>query len=412
MSGYLALLRRRPAFARLWAAELTSLVGDWFSVVAVSIVSLASPGGSVLALATALAAHLLPQSFAAPLGGWLADRFDKRRVLIVGALVEASLTLGMAVSAARGEIALMQALLCLRSMASSAREPATGAILPRLVEPEELARANALNALTWSVSFAVGMSLGGLVTAFGAELALGIDAVTFVAAAALLRQLPVGRAVAPSGAVSAGTVLRDIADAARVAWRPELRRTIFAQAPIAFASGCGWLCLNLAGNRLPLSLGVATTVGLLQAVRGIGTGVGPLVFGADFLRGHPRLERLQSDRAADVAAVLVVLSTLVVSWAPSAGIVAAACFAWGAGSGALWVIIMTEIQERSEDATRGRMIAFSGLSFTTIMSFGALVSAVVIEAGASPLLVSVPAALLACGGWALVRHPSRTPVTA
>jgi MFS family permease len=354
----------------------------------------------------------LPQSFAAPLGGWLADRFDKRRVLLAGSVLEAALTLGMALAAARGAIVLMQVLLCARSIASSAREPATGSILPRLVEPDELARANALSAFTWSVSFAIGMSLGGFATAFGPELALAIDAGTFVVAAMMMRKLPSVRGAAVGGAITVAKVFGDIVDAARLAWRADLRRTIFAQAPIALVAGSGWMCLNLAGSSLPLAFGAATTVGILQAIRGVGTGVGPIVLGADFLSRRPRLARLVGDRAADISAGMVALSCLLVAWAPSATIVAIGSFAWGAGSGALWVIIMTEIQQRAPEATRGRMIAFSGLAFTTIMSAGALITAVVVDAGASPFVASVPAALAAMTGWGLIRHPSREVVPA
>jgi MFS family permease len=412
MTEYFSLLGRRPAFRRLWAAELVSLIGDWFSVVAVSIVSFASPGGGVLALATALAAHLLPQSFAAPFGGWLADRFDKRRVLMLGSVLEAALTIGMTLAAARGEIVLMQALLALRSIASSAREPATGSILPRLVEPDELARANALMAFTWSVSFALGMSLGGLATALGAEVALAIDAGTFVLAALLMRKLPSVRATAVGGAIAVARVFGDIVDAARAAARPALRRTVFAQAPIALVSGSAWLCLNLAGSALPIAFGAATTVGILQAIRGVGTGVGPILLSSDFVSRRPRLARIVGDRAADIAAGLVAFGALLVAWAPSSTIVAFGCFMWGAGGGALWVIIMTEIQERAPEATRGRMIAFSGLAFTITMSLGALMTAVAVDAGVAALAASAPAAVVSVMGWVLVRHPARAAVAA
>jgi len=403
MKAYVALLRRRPDFRRLWAAELVSMVGDWFSIVAVSIVSLASPGGGVLSLATALAAHLLPQAFAAPFGGWLADRLDKRSVLIGSSLLEGGLTVGMAIAAARGEVFVMQVLLCARSMASSAREPATGSALPRLVERGELAAANGLSAFTWSVAFAVGMSLGGLATALGAEVALAIDALTFFVAVMILRHLPALPRVSwdlDGERVPRFAPLADILSAARAAWRPSLRRSIFAQAPIAFASGCAWLSLNLAGHVLPIAFGAATTVGLLQAVRGVGTGVGPLLVSSRFAGG----------RAADVAALAVVASSLLLSWAPSIALVTAAAFLWGAGSGALWVIVMTEIQERAPEESRGRMIALSGLTFTVTMSVGAIITALVLDGGASPFVASVPAAAVALLGWALVRQPAREAI--
>ena len=96
MSAYLALLRGRPHYRTIWAAELVSITGDWFSLVAVSILAAsASPDKGGLALATVLAAHLLPQALLAPVAGWLADRFDRRALLVGGNFVEGLLTLGM-----------------------------------------------------------------------------------------------------------------------------------------------------------------------------------------------------------------------------------------------------------------------------------------------------------------------------
>ena len=120
MRAYVQLLARRPAFLRLWASELVSMIGDWFTIVAVSVVSLRSPGGGVIALATSLAVHLLPQSLASPLGGYIADRFDKRRVLMIGSSLEALLTLLMAAAAAAQNVVLLQVLLAIRSITSGA----------------------------------------------------------------------------------------------------------------------------------------------------------------------------------------------------------------------------------------------------------------------------------------------------
>ncbi|MFO0553873.1 MAG: MFS transporter [Polyangiaceae bacterium] len=122
MRSYFSLLARRPGFRRLWAAELVSLFGDWFSVVAVSVLALSSSGGGFSALAATLAAHLLPQAAAAPLGGWVADRFDRRAVLVIGALLEAALTVGMVIAATSANLGGVQVLLACRAIVSSVRD--------------------------------------------------------------------------------------------------------------------------------------------------------------------------------------------------------------------------------------------------------------------------------------------------
>ncbi len=394
MSGYLQLLRRRPHYRRLWAAELVSSIGDWFSIVAVSVVSLTAPGGGALTLASALAAHLLPQTLAAPWAGFLADRWDQRRLLIGSALFEGVLTLGMALAAALGELLVLQILLCLRSMASAAREPAAGAVLPVLVERGELRQANALGALTWSVAFAVGMSVGGLATALGPEVALLIDAATFGIAALMMWALPrpaprpLAAAAAPPSAVT------DLIAAARAAWSPALRGSVFGFVPVALSSGVGWIALNLAGHSLSLALGAATTVGLLQAVRGVGTGVGP------------ELVRVTKHLPVELATPLaVVLGALGLAWAPSLPWTMIAAFAWGCGSGTAWVLLMTEIQERSPDSMRGRLIALSGLGFSAAMASAAYLTAWWVDSGGAALGGAVSVALATLVGWAWLRPP-------
>ncbi len=191
MKAYLGLLRSRPAYRALWAAEVVSITGDWFSLVAVSILAArSSTTPSALALATVLAAHMLPQALFSPAAGWLADRFDRRSILIGGNLIEGALTIGMALAASAGSLALLQALLFLRSATATLRGPASGASLPSLVEPSEVATANAFGAATWSATFVVGMALGGLATELGPVTALVIDAGTFGVASLILRRLP------------------------------------------------------------------------------------------------------------------------------------------------------------------------------------------------------------------------------
>lgn len=397
--SYLALLRSRPAYLRLWLAELVSQIGDWFSLVAVSVVSLSSPGGGVMVLAMALAAHLLPQTLAAPFGGWLADRLDKRRVLLGTALLEGVLTIGMTFAAMQSSVWLLQSLVVVRSIAACAREPAAGAALPRLVEPSELRTANALGALTWSLSFAVGMALGGVATTIGPAFALAIDAGTFALAAVVLAGLPTLAASKNAEEKAAPvTPFADIVSAFRIAWSPELRRSVFAFGPVALVSGAGWIALNLASQARPMAAGAATTLGVLQALRGIGTGVGPI------------LVRKNAARRGALAALATSLGAVGMAWSPSFSLTAVAAFVWGSGSGAVWVLLTTEIQETSEESVRGRMIAFAGIAFATSMASGALLTAWLSEQGLGILGTAASVAVVSLFGWTVLRR-TPTPCT-
>lgn len=401
--SYLALLRTRPAYRRLWAAELVSATGDWFSLVAVSIVAARSaPEAGGLALATVLAAHLLPQALLAPAAGWLADRLDRRRLLVLGNLTEGALTIGMTLAAAGGSLVALQVLLFLRSAVGALREPAVGAAMPSLVEREELATANALGASTWSLTFVIGMALGGVATEIGAPAALAIDALTFFVASLLFRGLPslVPQRREDERAVrrALGPVLSDLRAALGAAGQHELRAAVFGKTPMAVAGGAAWIALNLGAEALPFAGGAAATLGALQAVRGIGTGVGPLVSRGLVARGHaPAL-------VAHAAALAAFAGALGIAWVGGPPSAIGSVLLWGAGGGALWVITQTEIQERSDATMRGRLLALDALGFTLGMSASALVTGLLVDAGVALGSVAVLVVAASALGWIYVRR--------
>lgn len=400
--GYLDLLRSRPAYRRIWAAELVSATGDWFSLVAVSVVAARSaPDAGGIALATVLAAHLLPQALLAPAAGWLADRSDGRALLVNGNLVEGALTVGMTVAAARGSLALLQGLLFLRSAVASLREPATGAAIPSLVSRGELATANALGASTWSLTFVVGMALGGIATEIGAPAALAIDAATFFFASFLLRGLPSLLPARPAGAAAAGRVissaLTDLLAAVVATKDRDLRAAVFGKTPMAVAGGAAWVALNLAADAMPFAGGAAATLGALQAVRGVGTGIGPLVSRGFVARG------IAPGPVAHAAALAVFAGSIGIACVGGPALALVSVLLWGAGGGALWVITQTEIQQRSAEAMRGRLLALDSLGFTLGMSGSAVVTGVLLDAGIGLAIIAALVVAVASAGWVAVR---------
>ncbi|MBL9022913.1 MAG: MFS transporter [Myxococcales bacterium] len=408
--GYLALLRTRPAYRRLWAAELVSATGDWFSMVAVSIVAARSaPEAGGLALATVLAAHLLPQALLAPVAGWLADRFDRRALLVFGNLAEGVLTAGMTLAAAGGSLVTLQALLFLRSSMASLREPALGAAMPSLVGRGELATANALGAATWSLTFVVGMGLGGVATEIGAPAALAIDAVTFFVASALFRGLPSlappRTDAQPAGGRVLQTAIADLRVALVATKRRDLRAAVFGKTPPAVAGGAAWIALNLGAEALPFAGGAAATLGALQAIRGVGTGVGPLVSRGLVARGYaPALVAHACALAAFVGAIGIACVG-----GPSSAI--GSVLLWGAGGGALWVITQTEIQQRSDEAMRGRLLALDALGFTLGMSGSALLTGLLVDSGIALGTVGALVVTASALSWFFVRAQGRAART-
>jgi predicted MFS family arabinose efflux permease len=147
----------------------------------------------------------------------------------------------------------------------------------------------------------------------------------------------------------------------------------------------------------PFAGGAAATLGILQAVRGAGTGAGPLFARSLLVRGY------RGDGVAHAAALVAFAGTIGLAWLGGPVLALAAALAWGTGGGALWVITQTEIQERSTDDMRGRLLALDALGFTLGMSGGAFCAGFFVDRGFA--LAPVAAIIVAAAGllWISVR---------
>ncbi|WAS97276.1 MFS transporter [Nannocystis punicea] len=366
-------------FRRLWIAQAISLFGDWFTYVAVGTLALSESTG-LYGVAAVLVAHTLPRAVLAPFAGRLADRRDRGAILVVGSLLRALVVLVMIalVGDAGSGTAVLAGLVFLRMALSAFTDPAASAALPQLVPTHQLGSANALLGATWSTIFALGVAAGGFVTAFvGPRGALAIDAATFVLAAALFATLPRLRPGERSDASASASmvVTPDFLAAWRRTWRdPALLHVALAKIPVALANGGGWVLLHAVAGQ---QSAVAVTLGVMHGVRGIGTGVGPLLWArVGRLRGTisgihlgtaVTLAGVALFSAFDLPALLVVASVL-----------------WGLGMGATWVTSTTRLQLLTPNALLGRLAAIDLMAHTCAQCLGGLLGAVVADALLAP----------------------------
>jgi MFS family permease len=182
-------LLRNVRFLRLWIGQGTSFVGDAVSMVAL-VVLVVQITGSASAVGGALVARLLP-TIASPLAGVLADRFDRRAVLVASDLTRALLVLGLVFAR---DLATIYVLVFLMGLARTVFNPTVRAAFPSVVGGGDLTRANALISGTFSVSETAGPALGGLLVAtVGVDAAFVFDSVTYLVSAALLSLTPRAR---------------------------------------------------------------------------------------------------------------------------------------------------------------------------------------------------------------------------
>ena len=182
-------LLRNSRFLRLWIGQGTSFVGDAVSMVAL-VVLVVEITGSASAVGGALVARLLP-TIASPFAGVLADRVDRRIVLVASDLARTALVLGLVFAR---DLATIYVLVFLMGLARTIFNPTIRAAFPSVVGGGDLTRANALISGTFSVSETAGPALGGLLVAtVGVDAAFVLDALTYLVSAVMLALTPLAR---------------------------------------------------------------------------------------------------------------------------------------------------------------------------------------------------------------------------
>ncbi|HJM56490.1 MAG TPA: MFS transporter [Planctomycetota bacterium] len=380
MSGVLGLLRRNPAFARLWLAMAVSQAGDWLSRVAV-LSLIASLGGADalgpvgMLYGMELALRLLPTGFMAPLAGPVADRFSRRMVMVLADLARAAVVLSLLLVDEPSELPLLYGLVALQTGLAVFFDAARSAALPSVVRREDLLDAHAISAATWSTMLALGAFSGALVlAAVGTRGVFIADAITFVASAALLIGLPLA-APAENARLSWSGVLsgRDMRAALAHARDLGIGRVLAIKSLWGMAGGFLVLLSVLGSQRFGAAgagAGVeeaGLAIGTLYAARGVGTGLGPL-FARRFGGGTDRA----LVRAVAVGFWVAALGYGVLPWATSMTAACLLVLVAHAGGSAIWVSSTVLWQRHVSDAFRGRVHALEFLGLTLSFTFWGL----------------------------------------
>ncbi|HEY0478411.1 MAG TPA: MFS transporter [Kofleriaceae bacterium] len=265
------LLVRNRDFRRLFLASVVSLAGDWFSFVAVAglVTELTGRPG---APAFVYAATVLPVFAASPIAGALADRFDRKRILVIADLARVPIALALCLATWWHSAAIAIAAVVALAVGASFSDPIASAATPNLVDADELAAAQSLMGAVWGSMLMVGAGIGGLVAElFGRQAAFAVDAASFLASAWLIAGIRRPMQQAEPGARDAGSV-RDALGYIRTT--PIVLRLVFAKVGVSSANGVVGLLPAFAARRFA-GTGIAT--GLLFAARGLGAMLGPML---------------------------------------------------------------------------------------------------------------------------------------
>jgi predicted MFS family arabinose efflux permease len=337
-------LRRHRDFRRLWGGQLVSQLGSQLTIVGVSYQAYRISGSTAVVGLVSLG-QLLPLLAGSLIGGPLVDAWDRRRVLLFTQLMLALGSAGLTANAMLGHPRLWPLFACTAEAAAfqgldwSARR----ASLRRLVPPEDLPAAVAIQAAAMQVTLVAGPAMAGLlITMAGFALGYGLDVASFAVAAVAVALLPSLRpeqgGEPPSLASLAGGL-----------------RYLRASQPLAgvFLIDLGAMVFGMPRALFPALAttvygGGAATVGWLSAAPGAGSLAGSLLTG--------RVSRVRRVGRAVVLGVLAwglaIIAFGLVRWLPAALVLLAVAGAADMVSAVFRTVI---VQQITPDRMQGRV---------------------------------------------------------
>ncbi|WP_159878773.1 MFS transporter [Plantibacter sp. T3] len=294
------------AFRVLWFAQLGSNIGTWMQTVGAQWVLVeAAAGAAVIALVQT--ASLAPAILVALPAGVLADSLDRRRLLIWGSSASAVLAAGLTVVAWIGALSpwTILAFTFLLGITSTLTSPAWQAIQPELVPRNLIAASSALGGVTVNGARAVGPALAGVVlSAFGAPVVFGVNALSFVGAVIALIWWKRPAQTGLDDREPFGAALR--AGVRYVVSAHLVRRILLRSALFALPASALWALLPLTAKRLQLD---SSGYGVLLGALGVGAVLG--IFALPLAR-----RRFSDNLVIAVSAVLFATGSLAAAVLP------------------------------------------------------------------------------------------------
>jgi MFS family permease len=221
------ILRQR-AFRHVFLGRAVSLLGTAIAPIALAFAVLGQPGGSATKLGFVMASEAVAQVMFLLLGGVLADRFSRYRLMVGSDLLACAAQgsiAGLFISGA-APLGLVAALATVTGAASGVFYPASRGLIPQIVDGPQLQSANALIRLSQNSASLAGAAMSGVIIAgVGAGWALAVDAASFLVSAGLVLTSRAPRARRADGAI---TVMADL----REGWQ-EVRSRQWLWVPIA-----------------------------------------------------------------------------------------------------------------------------------------------------------------------------------
>jgi MFS family permease len=410
--GGMHITRQYPRFGRLLAALATSQLGDWlYNLALLAYVQQRTHSTAWLGITTA--ARIAPLVLGGPVGGLIADRVDRRRLMFASDVIRAGIMGTLVFVALAGmPVALVPILAAVATLAGVVYPPSVAAVTPRLVDGDQLGAANAARGAIAPACVAAGPALGAVLLLIGPPaVAFAINAGTFVISGLLIASIPAGpefaRAPRPDGGEAAADsavnsvrgLLRELRHGARaLRAAPEAGWMVSADTAASLVYGAQTVLLLLVAARLGLGAG---GYGYLLAAQGAGGIVGATLAG--------RLGRAADGRSTlAVALAMVALPLPVLAITTSIGVALAAGVLGGAGALIVEVVADTRLQRTLDESRLGCAYGFAFAASLGGIAVGGLIAPLLVAlAGLGGALCVIAATVLALASVIALRGVRR-----
>lgn len=396
-----------PSFRLLWAGAALASVSEQLFVVCLTllVLDLAGPGAT---LGLVLAVAAVPRAVLLPFGGVLADRVDAAKIVVASIWARTAVLAVLAALVVLGPppILVIAGLAGLLGVLDAVYYPASLALLPRVVGPAELPRANAFVQGAESAGDLFGPAVAaGIVVVAGLGGGLSTVAWLYLLAAVALaafarrfaRTVPVRTQVRSAAPVPGRHALRE---GVRYAWGEPVVRTILLVLAVLNVAVVGPVLVGgavLAEQRL----GGTATLGLVFAGFGAGSLLGLLAAGAR----PPTRRGLVIVAGTALIGVGTALFGFVGALLPAVAVAAVV----GVSAAYLGVVLVSWLQERVPEELRGRVMSLVALSVVASDPLSFALAGVLLPAGTTTLFVVCGGAVvLTAGAAAAASHAVRS----
>lgn len=393
----LAVLRHGP-FARYMGCEGLSMVGTWMQTMAQGWV-MATLTHSAMMLGLVNLAGGLPMVLLSMKGGAAADRFDKRWILLATQLAQVVLALGMGALIYVGQIRLEHVIIfaLLQGISNAYEMPAANALVPEIVEKDQIAAAIAVDRSVFHATRLLGPSLAGIaIGAWGTASAFFANAVSFLPLTIALCTLPPRSLGTPEEEEQRGAGMKAGIDYVKGDGPTIAMIGIISMSTFFVFPAMTVLMPLYARDVLQLP---AQGLGMLMSISAIGS-----LAGSALLMRIRKRQRLVALALAGVGAAVGLMGLSVAHNLAQSGVAVvllAVSMSTQVGTA------NTIVQERAPGALRGRVSAIAGLSFFGLMPVAALVLSALSDLTTMRTALACSAAIFFVGANLMLAGPGR-----